>query len=193
MLTSEGITRLLIKWSEGDETALEQITVVVYDELRRLASVYLRNQRPANTLQATALVHEAYLRLLDMQQIAWQNRAHFVAVIAQMMRRILIDHERERTALKRGAGANKFSLRRAERIASKQDVSLIALDEALTEFTKQFPRPARITELHFFGGLTVEEIAQVLSVENVEISKRTVERDLRFAKAWLHQAIAVDD
>jgi len=192
MLVSEGITRLLVKWSEGDETALEQLTIVVYDELRRMAAGYLRNKRSDNTLQATALVHEAYLRLLDMRQIEWQNRAHFVGVIAQMMRRILIDHERERLAQKRGAGVNKFSLSRAERIASKKDVSLIALDDALTEMAKRFPRQTRVTELHFFGGLTVEEISQVLSSGGEEISKRTVERDLRFAKAWLHQEIAAD-
>lgn len=189
MLSSESVTQLLIAWSHGDEMALEKVTPLVYDELRRLAASYLRHQSPNQTLQATALVHEAYLQLLDMQHVEWKNRAHFIGIAARMMRYILVDHARQRASRKRGGGDYKVSLSWAERVASKPEVSLVALDEALQEFVKRFPRQAQVVELHFFGGLRVEEIPALLRADGIEVSQRTVERDLRFARAWLYQEI----
>jgi RNA polymerase sigma-70 factor, ECF subfamily len=189
LLAPESVTGLLIQWSHGDETALEKLTPLVYDELHRLAANYLRNQRPEHTLQATALVHEAYLLLLDMRQIEWDSRAHFIALAAQMMRCVLVDHARKRAAEKRGGGAVKVSLSRAQRAATEREVNLIALDEALERFGKRFPRQAKVIELHFFGGLNMDEIPALLSADGTDVSQRTVERDLRFAKAWLLKEI----
>jgi len=186
---SEGITRLLLQWNAGDEQALEELTALVYGELRRLAVGYLRGQRPDHTLQATALVHEAYLQLLDMQHIEWQSRAHFIGIAARAMRYILIDYARQQSAHKRGGGLIALSLSRAERIAQTRDVNLVALGDALQEFEKKYPRQARVVELHFFGGLKVEEIPAVLCADEMTVSQRTVERDLRFARAWLLEAI----
>jgi len=191
MPISEGVTKLLMKWGDGDESAFDQLTAIIYDDLRRLAASYLRKERPGHTLQATALVHEAYLQLLDMRQLDWKSRAHFVNVAAQMMRRILVDHTRQQMAQKRGGGLFKVPLSRAEGVAENQDdVDLIALDEALSIFAKRFPRQARVVELHFFGGLQLDELTTVLKESGVETSHRTTERDLRFARAWLHQAVS---
>jgi len=189
MSHSEGITRLLVQWSGGDEQALEQLTALVYDELRRLAAGYLRGQRPDHTLQATALVHETYLELLDLRHIEWQSRAHFIGIAARAMRHILIDYARQQSAQKRGGGQIALSLTRAERIAQTQDVNLVALGDAFKVFEKKYPRQAQVVELHFFGGLKVEEIPAVLAADEVAVSQRTVERDLRFARAWLLGAI----
>lgn len=189
MSHSEGITRLLVQWSGGDEQALEQLTALVYDELRRLAAGYLRSQRPDHTLQATALVHEAYLELLDLRHIEWQSRAHFIGIAARAMRHILIDYARQQSAQKRGGGQIALSLSRAERIAPTRDVNLVALGDAFKVFEKKYPRQAQVVELHFFGGLKVEEIPAVLAADEVAVSPRTVERDLRFARAWLLGAI----
>lgn len=185
MPPAESVTQLLVKWSAGDDLALEHLTALVYAELRRLASGYLRRQPGGNTLQATALVHEAYVRLLDLRHIEWQNRAHFVAVAARAMRHILIDHARQHAAHKRGGDARRVPLSRAERVASVEDVNLVALDEALQVFEHKYPRQAKVVELHFFGGLKVEEIPAVLCGDGEALSPRTIERDLRFARAWL--------
>jgi RNA polymerase sigma factor (TIGR02999 family) len=191
MPLSEGVTQLLIRWSAGDDDALAELTPLVYDELRRLAAHYLRSQRPDHTLQATALVHEAYLQLLDRRQIEWKSRAHFINLAAQMMRRILVDHARQHLAEKRGGCAMKVSLSRAERVAAaEEEVNLVELDEALDRFAARFPRQAKVVELHFFGGLPVHSIPSVLKEEGIEISQRTSERDLSFARAWLYQEIA---
>lgn len=189
MSSSAGITQLLIKWSEGDDQALDQLTLLVYDELRRLAAGYLRSQPRANTLQATALVHEAYLQLLDMRHVEWKSRAHFVGIAARAMRYILIDHGREQSRLKRGGGLGRVPISRAERAAQPEDVNFVALGEAFEEFEKKHPRQARVIELHFFGGLKVDEIPAVLGADEIQISQRTVERDLRFARAWLMNAV----
>ena len=185
LLTSVSITQLLADWSGGDESALEQLTPYVYAELRRLAAHYLRKERPDHTLQATALVHEAYLQILDMQHVEWRNRAHFIGIAAQMMRRILITHARKHDAAKRGAGAFKVSLSSAEREAAENDVNLVALDGALESLAKDYPRHAQVVELRFFGGLNSQETANVQKAGGVETSTRTVERDWRFARAWL--------
>jgi RNA polymerase sigma factor (TIGR02999 family) len=192
LLASESVTSLLIQWSHGDESALEKLTPLVYDELHRLAANYLRNQRPDHTLQATALVHEAYLQLLDLKQIEWNSRAHFIGLAAQMMRCVLVDHARKRAAEKRGGGALKVSLSRAQRAVTEREVNLIALDEALEKFAQRFPRQAKVIELHFFGGLNMDEIPALLSVDGIDVSQRTVERDLKFARAWLLKEIGND-
>ena len=187
--TSESITDLLLQWSQGEREALEKLTPLVYDELHRLAARYLRHQRPDHTLQATALVHEAYVRLLDIDEIEWQSRAHFICLMAQLMRHVLVDHARKHFAQKRGGDAGKVSLSRAERIAAESNFDLLELNETLDRFAQRFPRQASIIELHFFGGLRVEEIPTVLSTAGAQISTRTVERDLKFARAWLRNAM----
>jgi RNA polymerase sigma factor (TIGR02999 family) len=190
LVQSQPVTDWLIKWSQGDESALEQLTPYVYEELRRLARSYLRNERPDHTLQATALVHEAYLRLQDVSGVEWKHRGQFVALAAQMMRRILVDYARKHSAEKRGGGEIKLPLSRAERTPVSRDVDLVALDEALRRLAGEYPRQAEVVELLFFGGLSAQETADVLSASGVEISLRTVERDWRFARAWLHQEIS---
>jgi len=185
LLASESVTGLLVRWSEGDRDALEKLTPLVYEELHRLAASYLRSQRPDHTLQATALVHEAYVRLLDINEIEWQSRAHFICLMAQLMRHVLVDHARAHTAQKRGGDALKMSLSRAEGTAAESDLNLIELNEVLDRFAARFPRQAKAIELHFFGGLRVEEIPAVLSRHGEQVSSRTVERDLKFARAWL--------
>jgi RNA polymerase sigma factor (TIGR02999 family) len=189
LVQSQPVTDWLIKWSQGDESALEQLTPYVYEELRRLARSYLRNERPDHTLQATALVHEAYLRLQDVSGVEWKHRGQFVALAAQMMRRILVDYARKHSAEKRGGGEIKLPLSRAERTPVSRDVDLVALDEALMRLAGEYPRQAQVVELLFFGGLSAQETADVLSASGVEISLRTVERDWKFARAWLHQEI----
>jgi RNA polymerase sigma factor (TIGR02999 family) len=186
MNASSNVTELLARWNEGDSAAMEQVTPFVYEELRRLAAHYLRNERPDHTLQATALVHEVYLQILDMDHIDWRNRAHFVGTAATMMRHVLVDHARKHRADKRGGGDGfRVPLSRAIGIASKNDVDLVALDEALSILAKTYPRQAQVVELKFFAGLDTEETAKVMQASGIETSARTVERDWRFARAWL--------
>lgn len=178
--SSKEITQLLTAWSEGDQTALEQLAPLIHSELHRLAHHYMRGERPGHLLQTSALVNEAYVRLIDWKNVRWQNRAHFFAVAAQMMRRILVDFARESQYIKRGAGALQVSLTQAESFAMNRNTDLVALDEALTGLAQIDPRKVRVVEMRFFSGLSVEEVAGVLKV-----SKETVMRDWRLAKVWL--------
>jgi RNA polymerase sigma factor (TIGR02999 family) len=177
---SPDVTSLLVAWSDGDDSALAQLVPRVYDELRRIAHHHLRAERPGRTLQTTALVHEAYLRLVDTRRMRWESRAHFLSVAAQAMRRILVDAARARGARKRGRNAAVVPLDEAGPLAPRREASLIALDDALTALAEVDPRKSRVVELRYFGGLTVEETAAVLRV-----SPETVHRDWRVAKAWL--------
>lgn len=179
------ITQLLLDWSRGDPAALNQLMPLVYDELRQLARSHLRRERPDHTLQATALVHEAYLKLVDQHSVTWQNRAHFFGIASQMMRRILVNHALSRRAAKRGGPVQKLSLDEAVGFAEPCDVDLIALDEALQELAGLDPRQSRIVELRFFGGLSIEETAEVLN-----ISPATVKREWNTAKLWLRRRMA---
>jgi RNA polymerase sigma factor (TIGR02999 family) len=181
-------TALLIAWGAGDAAARERMLPLVYDELRRLAAGYLRRERPGHTLQPTALVHEAYVRLIDQRQVDWSNRAQFVGLAAVMMRRILVNHARDRIADKRGAGAEHVPLTVAGDPGDPMgvpEVDLLDLHDALERLAAIDPRKSQIVELKFFGGLTIEEIA-----EAVQISRATVEREWKFAKAWLFAAIS---
>jgi RNA polymerase sigma factor (TIGR02999 family) len=179
---SHDVTQLLVSWSEGDPKALEALTPLVYDELRTLAGRYLRRERPDHTLQSTALVHEAYLRMVDQRQVRWQNRAHFFGVAAQIIRRILVDHARSHKAEKRGADAVKLSLDEAMAVPQERQVDLVALDDSLNSLASFDVQQGRIVELRFFGGLSIEETAAVLGV-----SPATVKRDWAMAKAWLYR------
>lgn len=174
------VTELLQAWSGGDESALEKLIPLVYDELRRLAKRYIGRERPGHTLQTTALVNEAYLRLIDAQQVQWQNRAHFFAISAQLMRRILVDFARSKRFAKRGGETVQVSLAEAVLMPQERDADLVALDEAMAELAKVDERKSRVVELRFFGGLSVEETAEVLKV-----SAETVMRDWKVAKVWL--------
>ena len=174
------ITRLLRAWSNGDEAALAQLVERVYPELRRMARRYMKHERHANTLQTTALVHEVYLRLVDVTRVEWHERAQFFAMVAQMMRRILVDAARARGAHKRGGTAIKLDLDETALLSSRPDRSILALDEALTAFSQVAPRQAKVVELRYFGGLTEEEVVAAL-----KISPRTIRRDWGLAKAWL--------
>ncbi|HEX3746245.1 MAG TPA: sigma-70 family RNA polymerase sigma factor [Bryobacteraceae bacterium] len=190
MLQSPDVTGWLIQWSQGDESALQKLTPVVYSELHRLAAGYLRNERDDHTLQATALVHEAYLHLRKLDKVEWKNRSQFIAIAAQAMRHILVDHSRRRNAEKRGGDQAKMPLQESDRPAKELDFNLVVLDQALDKLANQFPRHARVVELRFFGGLTSEETAEVLHGTEDGVSSRTVERDWRFARAWLHKAMS---
>jgi RNA polymerase sigma factor (TIGR02999 family) len=182
---SHNVTEMLQEWSNrGDRQALDELIPIVYEELRRQASLQLRHERPNHTLQTTALVHEAYLRLVDQRGARWQNRAHFFAIAAQMMRRILVDHMRKTSAAKRGGSALRLPLDEGLAVTDEQSIDLVAIDEALVKLSALDPQQGRIVELRFFGGLNVEETAEVL-----DISPRTVKRDWRMAKAWLHREI----
>ena len=181
------ITQLLVAWGEGDCGALDQLVPLVNAELRRLARRYMRSERQHHTLQTTALVNEAYLRLVDQKHVHWRNRAHFLAISAQLMRRILVDYARRRQYQKRGAGALQVTLAEAESLAGERSPDLVALDEALAELAKMDPRRSQVVELRFFGGLSIPETAEVLKV-----SETTVERDWTIAKAWLHKELAKD-
>ena len=187
---TDEVTQLLIKLTDGNESALENLLPLIYDELRRLASSYLRRERKDHTLQPTALVHEAYLKLVDQTQVQWQNRAHFFGVAAQIMRRLLVDHARRHTADKRGGEAEKLPLEEEILVVAggaanqEKSVELLALDEALENLEKIDPRKSRIVELRYFSGLSVEETAEVIGVSPV-----TVKREWRMAKAWLYGAI----
>jgi len=178
------ITQLLVASRAGDAEALNRLLPLVYDELRKLAGHYLRRERSDHTLQPTALVHEAYIRLID-QNVSWQNRAHFFGVAAQMMRRILVDYARGRLAAKRGSGGVKVSLDDALNLSDERAGDFVALDEALNRLAEFDPQKSRIVELRFFGGLSVEEAAEVLG-----IGTATVTRQWKMAKAWLYQQIS---
>ena len=178
------VTQLLIKWSSGDKAALDELTPIVYAELRRLAKRYMGREREDHTLQTSALINEAYLRLVDQESVEWKDRSHFFAVSAQIMRHILVDHARKHQSDKRGAGAQKLPLDDAVLNIERKARELIALDEALNDLAIIDPRQSRIVELRFFGGLTVEETAEVL-----EISPITVKRDWRIARARLRDAV----
>lgn len=183
--TGTDVSVLLRAWSDGDQGALQALMPIVYEELHRLARFYMRRERAGHSLQATALVNEAYLRLADYRRMQWQDRAHFFAVSAQVMRRILVDHAR-RHNIRRGRGVQHTSLDDVVVIGSGDDAEtdLVALDEALTGLTRIDPRKAQIVELRFFGGLSVEEIGEVLKV-----STGTIKREWRAAKAWLYQEL----
>lgn len=184
-MSSEGITQLLIRWNEGDESALEKLMPLVYSELRRLAGNYLKRERQDHTLQPTALVNEAYLRLVDQSRAKWQNRAQFYGIAAQLMRRILVDHARQKKADKRGGSEQqRVSSTNLEAIATKPDLDLLALHEALEELAEIDPQQGRIVELKFFGGLSIEEVAEVM-----RIGHATVERDWKMARAWLRRKL----
>jgi len=178
------ITEQLIAWSKGDDAALEQLIPAVYQELRRMADHYLRGEDSGHSLQPTALVHEAYLRLIDQTKVEWQNRAHFFGVAAQMMRRILIDHAKAKHRVKRGGTAVKVMLDENVNFTQERASELLALDDALQSLARMDERKSRIVELRYFGGLTVEETAQVLG-----ISDKTVMRDWNLAKAWLYREL----
>jgi RNA polymerase sigma-70 factor (ECF subfamily) len=182
--TPNEITEQLIAWSQGDAAALDKLIPAVYQELRRMANHYLRSEDPSHSLQPTALVHEAYLRLIDQTKVEWQSRAHFFGVAAQMMRRILIDHAKTKHRLKRGGTAIKVSLDENVNFSQERAAELIALDDALQALAHIDERKSKIVELRYFGGLTVEETAQVLGV-----SDKTVMRDWNLAKAWLYQEL----
>ena len=188
MIPPASITELLIKWRRGDQAALDELLPQVYGELRRLAGHYLRRERPDHTLQPTALVHEAYLRLVDETGIDWQNRAHFFGIAAVRMRHILVEHARGRQAAKRGGpggGEYRLSLSKADRLAEKRDVNLLALDDALQRLERLDTQKVRVVELRYFGGLTIEETAEVL-----QVSPATVKRDWSMARAWLRSELS---
>jgi RNA polymerase sigma factor (TIGR02999 family) len=179
------VTQMLHDWSDGDREALDKLIPIVYTELRRQAARYLRRERSGHTLQTTALIHEAYLRLIDQKDVRWQNRAHFFAISAQLMRRILVDHARSRQAAKRGGSDIKLPLEETMIASEGSEVDLVALDEALERLAAIDPQQGRVVELRFFSGLSVEETAEVLGV-----STRTVKRDWNVAKAWLRREIS---
>ena len=182
--SQENVTELLLDWSNGDKAALDRILPIVYDELRKQAARYLRHERAGHTLQTTALIHEAYIRLVDQKNVRWQNRAHFFGISAQMMRRILVDHARTKGRVKRGGSDIKVSLDDANLMAKPTNLDLVALDEALDRLAEIDEQQSKIVELRFFSGLTVEETAEVL-----KISTATVKRDWSMAKAWLHREV----
>ena len=181
----DGITQLLDKWSRGDKAALDQLMPLVYDELRRLAKSYLRRQRQNHTLQATALVNEAYLRLIGQSTVSLQNRAQFFGLAATMMRNLLVDHARAHQAAKRGGSQYLLSISKADRLSTKPALDLVALDDALRDLAAIKPQHSRLVELRFFGGLTIEETAAILGV-----SHATVERDWSFARSWLRREMS---
>lgn len=178
------VTRLLLAWSGGDEAAPDQLMPLVYEELRLLARGYLRQENSDHTLQPTALVHEAYLRLVDATQINWQSRAHFYGIAARLMRRILVDHARRQAAAKRGGGARDIPLDEAGDLAQAETLDLVALDGALENLAQNYPRQCEVVELKFFGGLEMSEISEAL-----QISERTVVRDWEFARFWLRREL----
>lgn len=186
-LSADNLTELLIEWREGDKTALDKLTPLVYDELRRIAHRYVRRERNGHTLETTALVNEAYLRLAGTRNIAWQNRAHFFAATAQVMRHVLIDHARRRLYGKRGGQTQQVPIEDAALMSEKRADVLVVLDEALGDLAKLDPRKAQVVELRYFGGLSLEETAEAL-----EVSMMTVRRDWRAAKAWLFRRMKAE-
>ena len=181
--SAERVTRLLIDWSKGDKTALSELTPLVYAELRRLAATYLRQERPDHTLQPTALVHEAYIRLVSQSLPDWKNRSHFFGVAAQLMRQILVDYARQRGSAKRDGGL-KIPLSPMLAATNDRGAGLIALDDALNDLERVDPRKARIVELRFFAGLTVDETANV-----IDVSVATVHREVKLAETWLYRRL----
>lgn len=180
------VTQLLLKWSQGEQGAMEELLPLVYRELHKIAHRYLNKERGEHTLQTTALVHEAYIKLIDQNRVQWQNRAHFFGIAAQAMRRILVDNARQRLSGKRGSGAEKISIESNEiDISDEKASNLIELDFALKKLAELDPNKARLVELRYFGGLSLEETAEVLGV-----SRPTVIRQWRIAKAWLYKEIA---
>ncbi len=179
------VTRLLARWRGGDEEALDRLMPLVYHELRRLAHARLRRERPDHTLETSALVHEAYLRLVDARGTPWQSRAHFLGIAARLMRQVLVDHARGRSSAKRGGGATRLPLQEGHSVGGPAPVDVLALDQALERLASTDERKAHLVELRFFGGLSHEEIAEVLGT-----SLSTVERQWRLARAWLYAALA---
>lgn len=184
---SQNVTDLLINWGKGDREALDQLVPLVYEELRRQAARYLRRERVGHTLQTTALIHEAYLRLVDQRNVRWQNRAQFFGIAAKLMRRILVDHARTKKRAKRGGSDVRVSFTEAKISEKVQELDVVALDEALDRLAEIDERQSKIVELRFFSGLTVEETGEVLA-----ISPATVKRDWSLAKAWLYREIRRD-
>jgi RNA polymerase sigma factor (TIGR02999 family) len=176
---------MLLDWSRGDQEALNRLIPIVYGELRLRAARYLRRERPGHTLQTTALIHEAYLRLVEQRQVRWQNRAHFFAIASQLMRRILVDHARQRDAAKRGGPDLRLTLDEAMAVSDGRDVNLLVLDEALTRLAEIDSRQSRVVELRYFSGLSIEETAEVL-----DVSPATVKLDWSMAKAWLRREMS---
>jgi RNA polymerase sigma factor (TIGR02999 family) len=183
-LPSKEITQLLSAWSNGDQKALDKLIPLVYEELHRLAARYMRRENPGHTLQTSALVNEAYIKLIGQKNVRWQNRAHFFGIAAQLMRRILVDHARTHGALKRGAGASRLPLDETAIVALDRSTDFILIDDALRNLAQIDPCKSRIVEMRFFGGLTSEEIAEV-----EKVSPSTIEREWRKAKAWLYREI----
>ena len=183
-MPEEDITGTLLKVSGGDEDAAARLLPYVYDELRRLAAAFLRRERPDHTLQPTALVHEAYLRLIDQSRVDWKNRAHFCAVASEMMRRILVDHARKHHAAKRGGSETRISLADAVSFPQNVEIEVLAVDEALIDLTRLDPQQGKLVELRFFGGLTLDETAEVMGV-----SRSTVQREWNLAKAFLYNQL----
>ena len=179
------VTQLLIAWTNGDQAARDQLMSVVYEELHRLARRYMRRESPGHTLQTSALVNEAFLRLVDQRNVHWQNRSHFFGIAAQMMRRILVDYARGRKYAKRGGGARALSLDEGLIVSEERSAEVVAVHEALEELAKFDPRKSQIVELRFFGGLTIDETAEVLGV-----SPGTIMSDWTMAKAWLRREIS---
>jgi RNA polymerase sigma factor (TIGR02999 family) len=186
--TRQAVTQLLGEWSHGDEGALGKLFPLVHPELHRLAHHYMSRERAGHTLQTTAVLNEAYLRLVDNTKPVWQGRTHFIAAAAQMMRHIMVDHARKHQSLKRGGGALKVTLDEAALVTETRSEELLALDEALESLAAQDPRKSQIVELRYFGGLTVEETAEFL-----KLSQRTVEREWTMAKAWLYRALSGEE
>ena len=179
------LTAMLRDWSDGDKQAQDKLFQAVYSELHRQAARYLRHERPGLTLQTTDLIHEAYLRLIDQQRVEWQNRLHFYAIAAQLMRRILVDHARQHQAAKRGGSDIRSPLEDAMGVSAGRNLDIVALDEALTRLAAIDPQQSRVVELRFFSGLSVEETAKVL-----DLSERTIKRDWQVAKAWLRRELS---
>ncbi len=182
--TSPDVTQLLRNWQGGDQAARDQLLGIVYDELRRQAARYLRRERPDHTLQPTALVHEAYLQLIDQSRVSWENRAHFFGAAARLMRRVLVDHARAHQAEKRGSGEEKLALDEAIAVPENKDLNILALNDALEELARLDEQQSRIVELRYFGGLSIEETATITGV-----SPATVKREWAMAKVWLHNQI----
>ena len=178
------VTRLLVAWGDGDRAALDRLMPLVHAELRRLARHYMSRERPGHTLQSTALVNEAYLRLVDQENMRWENRAHFFGIAARLMRQILVEHARSRQAAKRGGRQFRLSLSKVDRVASGPDLDLLALDEALGRLEALDPQKSRIVELRYFGGLGIDETAEVVGK-----SPATVKREWSLARAWLRSEI----
>lgn len=184
-MSTHGVTELLIKLSDGKREVVDELLPIIYDELKRIAANYLRRERSDHTLQPTALVNEAYMKMIDITQVSWQNKAHFVGVAANQMRRILVDHARNHNAQKRGGEFHIMTLNEEIDKADEQSADLIALDDALTELAKMDPIKAKIVELRYFGGLSTDETAEVLGVAPI-----TVKRHWKMAKAWLYGQLA---